>query len=118
MNRKKRRQVIRKTKAQKFTLEEIQRALQIAANMRVATQGHLYQKIMKDAKVVDAKCVFCSASLKTKKECKYWMLTYVDRFQSILVNPTFYSTDDKDALWFLHGEEYKNIKLPYIAPKL
>lgn len=117
MNRRLRRKYIRKEKALKFTLEDIQRALKIAANMRKENKGHLYQKLLtKDKKSINLKCIFCGAPQKTKKQCDYWVMTLIDRFQSILINPTFYQDDDKEALWLQQGEVYKQIKMPLIEP--
>jgi len=74
--------------------------------MRKYSKGHLFSKNMKEH------CTFCGATIKTKKQCPYQFLTFLDRMQTALVNPEFFKDDDIQALWLQHGEEYQNIKLP------
>ena len=104
MNRKQRRS--RKENAKKYSLTNVQQAINIALTMKKFSKGHLFNKNMKD------KCTFCGASMKTKKECSYWFLTFLDRLQTILINPTFFTDENVQALWLQHGDEYQNIKLP------
>ena len=113
MSRKQRRQQKKRENAKKYSIMDIHRALRIASNMKKATNGHLYKKVLtKDKKSLKLKCVFCGKGTSNKKTCDDWVLTYLDRFQSILVNPDFYKEDDTEAVMLLQGNEYKQIKLP------
>lgn len=104
MNRKQRR--ARKENKKKYSLTDVQKAINIAITMKKFSKGHLFSKNLKD------KCVFCGASVKTKKECDYWFLTLMDRIQTVLINPSFFQDDEVQALWLQHGEEYQDIRLP------
>lgn len=106
MNRKQRRHSPHVKK--KYSLEDVQRAISIALVMKKYSKGHLFNKAMKD------KCVFCGATLKTKKECQYWFMTFLDRLQTVVINPSFFTDDEVQALWLQHGEQYQNIKLPMV----
>jgi hypothetical protein len=115
MSRKLRRQIKKRENAKKYSLMDIHRALRIASNMKKATNGHLYKKVLtKDKKKIKLKCVFCGTGTSNKKTCDDWVLTYLDRFQAILINPDFYREDDTEAVMLLNSEEYKRIKLPVI----
>ena len=92
-----------------YSLLDIQKALTIAIEMKKITKGHLFSKNMKD------QCVFCGATMKTKLECDYHLLTLFDRLQSILINPDFYTEENIQCLWLQHGEEYQNIQLPLVV---
>jgi len=94
------------TNRKKYSLQDVQKAISIALMMRKFSKGHLFSKTMKD------KCVFCGSTMKTKKQCSYWFMTFLDRVQTVLINPTFFKDDDIQALWLQHGEDYQNIKLP------
>ena len=114
MNREQRRLKNKKDKTQKkkYSLQDVQAAMNIAIEMKKHTKGHLFSKNTKD------RCVFCGQDMKTKKECQYWVMTLLDRMQTILVNPSFFMDDNIQALWLQHGEEYQNIKLPLnVGPK-
>lgn len=90
----------------KFTLLELQKALSIALEMKKDTGGHLFKDHLKNH------CVFCGEDTKTKKKCDWWFLTYLDRVQTILINPLFFQGDDSQAKWLQQGEDYKQIKVP------
>lgn len=100
------RKVIYKRHAGKYTLKDVQKSINIAIEMKKLTKGHLFSAGLKD------RCVFCGQSMKTKKQCQYWIMTLFDRIQTILVNPAFFHDDNIQALWLQHGEQYQNIKLP------
>ena len=100
------RKVIYKRRTGKYTLRDVQKAVNIAISMMQISKGHLFSKNLKD------RCVFCGQTTKTKKRCEYWVMTLIDRMQTILINPDFFRDDEIQALWLQHGEEYQNIKLP------
>lgn len=104
MNRKQRRQL--KTSQKKYSLHDVQAAINIAITMKKYSKGHLFSKAMKN------RCSFCGVTTKTKKTCDYWFFTFLDRMQTVLINPDFFMEDNIEALWLQHGEEYQNIKLP------
>lgn len=114
MNRKFRRKQQKIASVKKYSLADIQRALAIAANMRKHTKGHLYIRSLNKNKKIGIKCVFCGVSEKARKQCDYWFLTILDRFQAVLVNPDFYKDSDDEAYWLLASEGYANIKIPKI----
>ncbi len=108
MNRKSKRIVQRKAKAQskqKFTLLDLQKALSIALEMRKESKGHLFKSHLKE------RCVFCGEDRKTKKDCEWWFMTFLDRLQTILINPQFFVGNDLEANYLQHGDEYKDIKV-------
>lgn len=109
MNRKSRRKVSKVVRQKRYSMKDIQRAISIAIEMKKISKGHLYSKDLKE------RCVFCGLTMKTKKECDYWAMTLIDRLQSVLANPTFYTDDNLQCLWLQHGEEYQNIKLPLVV---
>lgn len=104
LNRKQRRHSPSNKK--KYSLTDVQRSINIALTMKKFSKGHLFSKHLKD------KCVFCGSSMKTKKECQYWFLTFLDRLQTAIINPNYFTDKEVEALWLVHGEEYQNIKLP------
>lgn len=106
MNRKQRRKSFKKENRKKYSLTDVQKAINIAIEMKKHSKGHLFSKNLKD------KCTFCGASMKTKKQCDYWALTLIDRIQTVLINPDFFRDDEIQALWLQHDQEYQNIKLP------
>lgn len=108
VNRAQRRYAKRKdTRAKaKYSLQDVQKATSIAIEMKKHSKGHLFSKQLKD------RCVFCGLTMKTKKECDYWFMTFLDRMQTVLINPDFFRDDEIQALWLQHGEEYQNIQLP------
>lgn len=116
MNREKRRKATRIGRKKRYSLEEIQLSLQIAANMKKTTKGHLYQKVMIDKKI-QQRCVFCEAPEKAKKLCDYWVMTLLDRFQVVLINKAFYQEDDSEARWMRLENEYNDVKLPVVYAK-
>lgn len=90
----------------KFTLMQLQKAFSVALEMKKESRGHLFKSHLKE------RCVFCGADRKTKNDCDYWFLTYIDRVQTILINPQFFNNDDEQANWLQHGDEYAEIKVP------
>lgn len=90
-----------------YSLLDVQKATVIAIEMKKASLGHLFRKELKNL------CVFCGKSTKSKKECEYWFLTFMDRQQTVLINPEFFSDDDMEAIWLQHGYEYDDIKIPF-----
>lgn len=110
MNRKTRRATAKfKTKQEKikFTLIDVQKAISVALEMRKESRGHLFKKGPKRTV-----CVFCGAGRRTKDECEYSFMTFIDRMQTVLVNPDFFKGDDSQANWLQHGESYAEIKVP------
>lgn len=110
MNRRTRRASTRlKSKQEKikFTLIDVQKAISIAIEMRKESRGHLFKQGPKKAV-----CVFCGAGRKTKTDCEYSFMTFIDRMQTILINPDFFKGDDEQANWLQQGEAYKDIKVP------
>lgn len=105
-NRKQRRANDKKFNRKKYSLTEVQKAISIAIEMKKISKGHLFSKNLKD------RCVFCGQTMKTKKECEYWFMTFLDRLQTVVINPTFFRDDEIQALWLQQGEEYQNIQLP------
>lgn len=89
-----------------YSLVQVQKAMNLGIVMKQHSKGHLFTKNLKD------RCTFCGATMKTRKQCEYWFLTFLDRMQTALINPTFFQDDEVQALWLQHGEEYKNIMLP------
>jgi hypothetical protein len=111
MNRETRRKRDKEVKGQakqKFTLLELQKAISISLEMKKASRGHLFSKNLKE------RCVFCGVTRRTKKECEYWFLTFLDRVQTILINPQFFSADDIEAIWLQHAAEYASIQIPLV----
>lgn len=112
MNRAQKRRAIKGAKGQakqKFTLLELQKAISIALEMKKASRGHLFDKNLKE------RCVFCGKTRKVKTECNFWFLTFIDRIQTILLNPEFFSADDIEALWLQHSNQYQEIKIPMLV---
>ena len=114
------RRLQKKKNPKQFSLDDVQKSLAIAIEMKKLTKGHLFMKNTtaqtKDGEVDASKsyCAVCGANMKTKTQCDYWAMTLFDRLQSILINPSFYTDDNIEALWLQHGEEYQNIKLPLV----
>lgn len=108
MNRSQRR--VRQKKVQtakkKYSLEDVQRAMNIAMEIRKLSKGHLFSKTMKD------KCVFCGAGMKTRKMCNFWFVSFMDRLQTVLINPDFFKDNEIEALWIKTEDEYGNIRVP------
>lgn len=96
---------------QKFTLLEMQKAFSIALEMERASKGHLFSKNLKE------RCVFCGETRKTRKKCDYWFLTWMDRVQTILINPGFFTDDDIQAVWIQHAAEYSGIQIPLLKSR-
>lgn len=90
----------------KYSLVDVQKAINLGVVMKQHAKGHLFSKNLKD------RCTFCGATMKTRKTCSYWFLTFLDRMQTALINPDFFQDDNVQALWLQHGEEYQDIKLP------
>lgn len=111
MSRRTRRLFKRQAKKPRYSLEDVQSAITIAIEMKKHSKGHLFSKGLKD------RCTFCGQSMKTRRQCEYWVLTLIDRIQTILINPDFFTDENVQALWLQHGEEYQNIKLPLVNPE-
>lgn len=114
MNRSERRKTMKKAMKQgkkTFTLVELQKAFSIALEMKKASRGHLFSKTMKE------KCVFCGADRHTEEECDFWFMTYMDRVQTILINPEFFTDDDIEAIWLQHAAQYSAIAIPVSTKK-
>lgn len=115
MNRQKRRKfqaVEKRTHGKaKYSLHDVQRAINIALEMRKLTKGHLFSKTMVD-KDKNNLCTFCGSTMKTKKMCNLWFLTFMDRLQVVLINPGYFTDNEIEALWLQVGDEYKDIKIP------
>jgi hypothetical protein len=114
MNRAQKRKALKGAKGQakqKFTLLELQKAFSIALEMKKASHGHLFSKNLKE------RCVFCGKGRKSKKECEYWFLTFLDRIQTIIINPEFFTADDIEAIWLQHAAEYAPIQIPVLEKK-
>jgi len=103
MSRKARRIQERINKKPKYSLEDMQKAMNIAIEMKRLTRGHLYMKNNPE------RCVFCGFK-SSKKECRFWFMTFMDRWQSVLLNPTFFHDKEIEAIWI--QPEYQDIKLP------
>lgn len=111
-NRAQRRKAFKNDKVHskpKYSLQDVQSAMTIAIEMKKLSKGHLFSNALKE------RCVFCGQNMKTKKECQYWAMTLLDRIQTVLINPAFFTQDNLQALWLQHGEEYQNIKLPLVV---
>lgn len=111
MNRATKRKAMKTAKGQakqKFTLLELQKAFSIAQEMEKESRGHLFSHHMKE------RCVFCGKGRRTKIHCDYWFLTFMDRVQTILINPTFFVGADTEALWLQHAAEYAAIQVPVV----
>lgn len=106
MNRAQKRKAEKKERKAKYSLQDVQKSINIAIEMMKISKGHLFSAQLKD------RCVFCGVTMKTKKRCDYWAMTLIDRVQTTLINPTFFKDDEIQALWLQHGDEYQNIKLP------
>lgn len=108
MSRRTKRLFARQSKKPKYSLEDVQAAIVVALEMKKHSKGHLFSKALKD------KCTFCGATMKTRKQCPYWAMTLIDRIQTVLINPAFFTAENVKALYLQHGEEYQNIKLPLV----
>lgn len=111
MNRLQRRKRDKQIKGQakkKYTLLELQKAFSIALEMKKASRGHLFSHNLKE------RCVFCGKGRRAKKECDYWFLTFLDRVQTIIINPDFFTADDIEAIWIQHAAEYSAIQIPLL----
>lgn len=106
MNRLTRRAQERRQKRPKYSLIDVQKAMNTALEMKKLTKGHLFSKTLKDH------CVFCGATLKTRKRCPYWFFTFMDRMQVILINPSFFTDNEVQALWVRTEDEYKEVQFP------
>lgn len=97
---------------QKFTLLELQKALSIALEMKKESRGHLFSPNLKHEETRIEMCLFCGEDRNTKTECDHWFLTFIDRIQTILINPEFFIGVDEQANWLQHGDEYEGIRVP------
>lgn len=112
LNRAKRRQQQKISSKPKYSLMDVQRAINIAVEMRKLTKGHLFSGALHE------RCVFCGVTMKTKKQCKFWFFTFMDRMQVILINPAFFKDNEIQALWVRNEDEYKDIQIPiHLIPK-
>lgn len=90
-----------------YSFHDIQKATNIAIEMKKLSKGHLFKKALKE------RCVFCGATMKTRKECDYWFLTFMDRQQTVLLNPTFFHDNEIEALYIQHPYGAEDIKIPF-----
>lgn len=90
----------------KYSLQDVQQAMNIALEMKKHSKGHLFSKSQKD------RCVFCGVTMKTKKQCKFWFFTFMDRTQTVLINPTFFTADNVEALWLQQSTDYQDVQIP------
>src|SRR5438128_325137 len=111
MNRELRRARAKKVKSakKKYSLEDVQRAMNIAVQIRKLSKGHLFSKTLKD------RCVFCGATMKSKKMCDYWFISFMDRVQTVLINPDHFKDNELEALWLKTEDEYGTIKVPMVG---
>ena len=110
-NRDQRRKTAKLAKKQgktQFNLVDLQKAFSIALEMKKASQVHLFDKIMGE------RCTFCGKGRDTEEECEYWFLTFLDRVQTILINPDFFTGDDIQAIWLQHAAAYAPIQIPVL----
>ncbi len=91
----------------KYSLHDVQRASNIALEMKRLTKGHLFSK------TIDSRCVFCGVKNKGKKDCKFWFFTFLDRMQVVLINPDFYKEDEIEAFWLYASKEYADVRVPF-----
>lgn len=106
MNRLTRRKQERRQKRPKYSLIDVQKAMNIAVEMLKLTKGHLFSKTLKE------RCVFCGATLKTRKKCEFRLFTFMDRTQVVLINPSFFTDNEVQALWVRAEDEYKEVQFP------
>lgn len=106
MSRTTKRKVERQQRKARYSLVDVQKAVNIALEMRKLTKGHLYSKNLKE------QCTFCGAKLKTRKQCPYWFFTFLDRMQVVLINPSFFTDNEVQALWVRNEDEYKEVQFP------
>lgn len=106
MDRKAKRKQERKQNKPKYSLLDVQRAMNVAIEMKKHTKGHLFKKHLKDL------CIFCGASDKTRKQCPYWFFTFLDRMQVVLINPAFFTDNEVQALWLRNEDDYKDVQIP------
>lgn len=120
MNRKTRRkneQVANRTHGKaKYSLHDVQRAMNIALEMRKLTKGHLFSKTLVNKNKQNL-CTFCGATMKTRKMCDLWFVTFLDRLQVVLINPDYFKDNEIEALWLQNSDEYKEIMVPLNVPK-
>jgi len=93
----------RQTQKKKYSLQDVQRAMNIAIEMKKLNRGHLYLKNN------PTRCVFCGKKT-SKTECKFWFITFMDRTQSVLLNPDFYTDKEIEAIWI--QPELTDINIP------
>lgn len=106
MSRVARRKQERVNSRAKYSLIDVQKAMNIALEMKKFSKGHLYTKNLKD------KCVFCGKGLKARSQCPYWFFTFMDRVQIVLINPSFFTDNEIQALWIRNEDEYKEVQFP------
>lgn len=98
----------REAEKAKFSLIDVQKAITMAIEMKNLSNGHLYKSILKEH------CVFCGADTSDEKECEYWFMTFMDRMQTILINPEFFTNENEiQAVFVQHGYEYDDIVVRY-----
>lgn len=120
LNRSQRRDRDKKVKGQakqKFTLLDLQKAFSIALEMVKESRGHLFSPTMKHKDTGHPLCVFCGQQQDTKEECDFERLTWMDRVQTILLNPDFFRESEAEAIFFQHGDEYKDLSIPLLMAK-
>ncbi len=115
MNRDAKRKTMKAAKGQakqKFTLLELQKAIAISLEMKKESRGHLFSPNLKHEETQVEMCVFDGIDRNTTDDCEFWFLTFLDRVQTILINPEFFIGADAKASWLQHGDEYQDIRIP------
>lgn len=115
--RRKRDKAVRGQSKQKFTLLDLQKSFAIALEMVKESRGHLFNPHMKDKESGLELCTFCGQDRKTEEECDFERLTWIDRVQTILLNPDFFRESEAEAIYFQHGENYQDIRIPLLRAK-
>jgi hypothetical protein len=105
--RKDRRKKDRAFSKAKYSLHDVQKAMNIAIEMKRLTYGHLYSKTIK------SRCVFCGVTDRSKKECKFSFITFLDRLQVTLINPAYFKDNEIDAFFLLAQDEYQDVRVPW-----
>lgn len=114
LQRRKVKKLAEKQGRQTFSLLDLQKAYSIALEMRKASKGHLFSKLkINQANKVEM-CVFCDQDRTTDQYCDYAELTLMDRVQTILLNPDFFTDKDIEAIWLQHSAEYAHIQIPVL----
>jgi hypothetical protein len=109
MNRSQRRNRKAPSTKKKYSLEDVQRSINVALQIRKLTKGHLFSKNLKD------RCVFCGKTMKVRSWCPASLISFIDRIQTVLINPEFFKDNEMEVLWIKNDDEYGNIKVPLVG---